>query len=275
MNKQTLEEEIETALGAQEKVNEGEEVEEVAVEEETAVEEKAAFTEDNYRDNQENKARSFGWKPLEEYISDGKDPHDWVSAEVFNVKGEFIGKMKGQERDFDQRLSGVKKLHEAQVKVLKKDRDSAISEGDVDRVNEIDKEINDLNTPDAPQGYYTHPSIDAWNARNPWINENSDKSEYARDVFSSQVNLGLGPAEALAIVDARVSRQFPAKKATGNVPSSEKGAGNKGFRKSKAPSISMSDLSRQEQLAWNEMPEAWGNDEATFLKAVQDDRSQS
>lgn len=252
-------------------------IEPEAVEVEVEQEEEAApFTEETYKEKQEDKARSFGWKPLEEYIEDGKDPNEWVSAEMFNMKGDFIGRLKNKDRDVErivnERVAGVKKLYEGQIKALTKDRDTAISDGDVQRVHELDQEINSLR---APPVQHTNSAIEQWNNDNPWINEVSPKSSYAKEIFAVYANQGITPEAALQKVEADLAKSFPAtpKKPAGNVPASEKGAGAKGFRKSKSPAVSEADLTRAEKMLWGEMPEAWGNDINTFLKAVQDDRS--
>lgn len=104
----------------------------------------------------EEKAKENGWVPQEEYKG---NPEDWVSAEVFNTRGEFIGKIRASDKKnkaLESKLAKVEKTlaelskHHAKVreteraaamKELKAAKVEAVKEGDGAAVVEIDDQI--------------------------------------------------------------------------------------------------------------------------------------
>lgn len=238
--------------------------------------EKKEVSEDQYYERQKEIASNHGWKPLEDFISDGGDPQDWVPAEIFNVKGEFIGKLREKDREVDnrvnQRLEGVKKLYEAQIESLKSERDQLIKDGDVDGVRKLDKQIDNLQTQSEPQPSNQTPRVvEEWNARNPWVSESTPRASYARETFARAVYEGLSPEQALQRVETEDKRHFQSKGKT-SVPESEKGGGNKGFSK-KTSQLTWDDLTADELKAYKASKAGW-KDENAFLKAVADVRAQ-
>ena len=238
------------------------------------------WTQERWQESQEETARQYGWKPFDEYVEEGGDPKEWRTAEGFNIRGEFIGKLRDKDKDVERivedRVSGVKKLYEAQINTLKGKRDQAITEGDVEQVHAIEKEINELEKPPVQQPRVDQELENEWNAKNTWINEDSPKSVYAISQYTKYVQMGMGTADALSKVDKDIAREFPQQtKQRTTIPSGEKGKGPKGFQKPKAASVSFDDLTPAEKTIWDNMPEAWGNDVDKFLKAVADDRQAS
>ena len=240
------------------------------------------FTVDHWKESQEHQARSSGWKPLEEFVADGKDPENWVSPEVYNERGRFLRQIKNQKREFErtldekvgERVQGVKKLYEARIADLNALKHSAIEDGNVETVRQIDEQIDDLrqNTPVhnpyiPPQ---LHPAEEAWNAQNPWINEAGPKTEYAQLRYQDYRSRNISVEDALKAVDRDVEAKFPNKQT--KIPPSEKGSGSGGFNRKKSNSVSSNDLTMEEKSLWKNAPELWDNDENAFLKAVADAR---
>lgn len=100
----------------------------------------------------EDRARQAGWMPYEEWIDSGNNPDDWVGAEAFLVKGEFIQKLKKQSRKIEEMESVINELAEHNKKVaeqqykkayeqLKQEKAEALNEGDTDRVVDIDERM--------------------------------------------------------------------------------------------------------------------------------------
>ena len=100
----------------------------------------------------EDRARQAGWMPYEEWIEAGNNPNDWVGAEAFLVKGEFIQKLKKQSKKIEEMESVINELAEHNKKVaeqqykkayeqLKQEKADALQEGDTDRVVDIDERM--------------------------------------------------------------------------------------------------------------------------------------
>lgn len=233
-------------------------------------------TEEDWKAAQEEAAKTNGWKPFDDFVKDGGDPKDWVPAEMFNVRGEFIGKLRQKDRELEQkvqeRVQNVEKLYKAKIDELKAQQRKAVEAGDTEEFDRLDNEIHELSKPDTQNGGYTNPSLEEWNQKNPWVFENTPKAAYAKQVFAQEVNQGKRPEDALATVDAEVAKHFSEQQASKSVPASEKGKGSRGF-KTKSKSLSMDDLSDDEKSLWKNASEFWGGDESKFLKAVADARA--
>jgi hypothetical protein len=235
--------------------------------------EKAPVIEFDYAAKQEEKAAQGGWKPLEDWIADGKDPEEWSDAATFNVRGEFIGKLKAKDRAIDERINNLNKIHEGQLEVQRQElmvrRDAAVLKGGADSletVKSLDSQINQLQMPVVPQ---KDPAVTEWEERNPWIDVPGPKANHANLLFSQALSRGDSVPQALTMIDAEMERQFPSQTVE-KVPLTEKGS--KPGRKMPAKAIAMADVTAEEQKWRKAMPNAWPTDEA-FLKAVQDSRA--
>lgn len=264
------EEKLREELGVEEEAEQEEEAQE-----EQEDQEEQTPTEDDWKAAQEEAAKANGWKPFEDFVKEGGNPKDWVPAEMFNVRGEFIGKLRQKDRELEQkvqeRVQNVEKLYKAKLDELKAQQRKAVEEGDTEEYDRLDSEINELSKPATQNGGFTNPSLEEWNQNNPWVFENTPKAAYAKQVFAQEVSQGKKPEDALATVDAEVTKHFsePSGK---SVPASEKGKGSRGF-KTKSKSLSMDDLTTEEKSLWNNFSEGWDGDESKFLKAVADARA--
>lgn len=107
----------------------------------------------------EEKARKNGWKPQDEYSG---NPEDWVDWQEYNVRGEMIGRISEQSSiiahltnkvdERDKALEDMQKLqstiadreYKRALETLKKQKASAVEDGDGEKVVEIDEDIADL-----------------------------------------------------------------------------------------------------------------------------------
>ena len=242
------------------------------------VKEKPVFNPEAYQSKQEDVARKGGWRPFDEWVESGGDPDQWRTAGEFNVRGEFIGKLKEKDREIEERLRGVNAIHQAQMKTMLADlnsrRDRAIEDGSVKAVKAIDKEINELMmvqpipTPQIDPRL-SDPSLDDWNARNTWVNEQTPKATLARALFQEKFAAGWSTKAILQHVNMEVGRAYPDTTSKATIADSEKPRST-GFRKSEK-AVTMSDLT-PEEIKWRQaLPGAW-KDDASFLKAVADAR---
>jgi len=234
--------------------------------------------EQQFESNQEQIASNGGWKPFEEYVESGGNAADWVPAAIFNVKGEFIGKLKAKDREIDNRLSNVNQVHAAQLEVQRKEltakRDAAALEGgeeNLEIVKNAQHQLDTLNV--APQVQTTSPELEQWNEQNPWVNVPGAKSTYARTLFSGALAQGQSIPQAIALVNVEMAREYPAQQRTKPQASeSEKGSKPSGFKRGEK-TLSMSDITHAEQKMIDALPGAWKNkSQAEILQAVKDSR---
>ena len=227
----------------------------------------------------EDIARKGGWRPKDEWEG---DESEWRSAEVFNERGDWIKKHKAQETridelesSFNQRLEASNKLHKIQLETQKNElirkRDDAIDLADRSLANGYQNELDALNVAPAPSSQ--EASVEAWNARNPWIYQAGPKSAYAQSQLNHYLQNGNSIDTALSAVDADLAREFPAVNPGRDLQPTPEG-GTKPGGKRQARSLTMADLTSEEQSIYKNMPGTWSS-EAEFLKAVSDSRSES
>ena len=218
------------------------------------------------------RARKTGWRPIEEFNG---DKEEWRTAEEFNARGEFIGKLKSQQdqidlmqEEFGNRITNMNKVHAADLKIK---LDESIEDADKEKAHQYQQQIDDLNTPIARPTDNTVSELDNWNQSNPWIMGDDPKAAYGKQQFSSYQSQGLGTQQAIRAMEQDVARLFPAQQAVTQHPTSERGS--KPGRRAAAKSLSMADLTHNEQKYYNAMPDAWASDKE-FLQAVQDSRGE-
>lgn len=223
-----------------------------------------------YVERQEAKAREGGWKPEEEWEG---DPELWVSAEAFNIRGEFIGKLKAKDSETNTRIENLNKAHEAQLKVkldeLAQQKDALILEGNkLKEVKDIDNQMHELLQPQQ----IVPDVIDQWNKENPWIEEPSAKSSHAKYLYSEAVSRNMTPEAIINHVNTGIAKEFPSQKTKKPaVAEVEKGNGPSNFGKSKPKALTIADITEEEHKWLNAMPNAWKTDKEK-IQAVTDSR---
>jgi len=111
----------------------------------------------------------------------------------------------------------VKKL-EGEVAALKKERKEAIELADVEKVEELDQQIEDrqkdINTPKAAdkQSDTANPAYDSWIKDNDWYLNDSDMAQFADNV--AQQYQGAPLERIYSLVRQKVQEVFPEKFAT-------------------------------------------------------------
>ena len=140
--------------------------------------------------------------------------------------------------------------------------------GDLKGVKDVEQRINSLNPPVVP---VTDPVLDQWNTNNPWINEESPKASYARDIFQREAAIqGNTMSNALTKVNAAVARHYPDKQS--DDPLSETGSmprGNKPISKT----LTMNEVTPEELRLRVFFPHF--KDDKVFLQAVKDSRKRA
>lgn len=178
----------------------------------------------------EEKAKSSGWMPLDEWEEAGRDPSDWVSAEVFNVRGEFFDKIHKKNREIDDlhnAINDLKRLHgkiaekerEKVIKELKKAKALAMENDDFDAVVDIDEKMSEVKqqtfqqeqsaTPKEDPDF--RPTFEKFVDENPWYNNDSDMRVYADAIGLKMAQQGKHYTEVFQEVSKKVRENFPHK----------------------------------------------------------------
>lgn len=179
-----------------------------------------------------DKARAAGWRPKDEWEG---DPDDWVSYKRFNEKGEMISSIRqlrkalqDQKGAIDQLVDHNKKLEAKRTKemqdYIKKQKAQAITDGDADRVLELDEMMEQAKEQERtiqsqPPQNNPSPVFTEWTERNPWYENDPDLREEADLIGQAmfQNKMGNGPLshddvrKVLDKVTDKVKRMYPEK----------------------------------------------------------------
>ena len=170
-------------------------------------------------------ATERGWKPLEEY--DG-DPAEWVDAKEFVKRAPLYDrlknqgkKLKEQEKALHDMAGHIDKVAEASYKRaisdLQREKREAVNDADMVRVEEIDREIDQIKTDMTPvkPANKVDPLIIEWvnKEENKWFNENPDMATFAISYQESlfKRNPQMSMETSLDEVGKAIKRAFPEK----------------------------------------------------------------
>jgi hypothetical protein len=195
----------------------------------------------------EDRARSAGWRPKEEF--DG-DPSKWVSAETFVAKGELIERIEqlGKKlKDSDKTIAMLKEHHskvkesefKRAVEFLKQQKKQAYESGDVDKIIEIDDKIAEVRETQKAQKQQaqidespdSHPAFQSWVSENKWYETDSEMRADA-DAFGeayARNNTDKTPQEVLEYVSKKIKKTYPEKftNPNRNKPTGVEGSGTR------------------------------------------------
>ena len=177
----------------------------------------------------------------------------------------------------------VKKLT-AEIETLKKERKSAIELADVDKVEELDAQIeakkNDLAAPkindSSKSGAVENPVYDEWIQDNQWYLEDNEMAQFADNVAQNYVGAPL--SRIYALVRQKVQEVFPekfasakpgtvtteVKKPVGPVSPVDKGSNNKGA----STSFSKADLTPDQISIMNQFVRGGIMSEEQYIKDI-------
>ena len=243
-------------------------VEEIAEELQTEVEPEVELS---YDDIQIAKASKGGWKPIEEWEG---PKEDWVDARDFNIRGEFIGKLReahDQIKNTDDRIANLNAFHDAQMKQtiadLTAQKKEAILNGDAELVDKLHGQIANVAPQQQQPVHQSDTLLDTWNANNTWVLEDTPKASRAKEIYAREVTIpGRTMAQVLSAVNADMEKNFPT---TTKVAQSEGGSRPKGA-KSVTKALTMSDIT-PEEANLRSFNSKWSDDKV-FLKAIADSR---
>jgi len=171
----------------------------------------------------EDLASQLGWKPdhtgdnyvdastfilrSKEIQDSMKDHNKDLKSQLHNLQGSVDALKEHNERVYKAELSRM----EGEITRLKKERKAAIETADVDKVDELDQEINglekNLNAPKPKSAPTTNPIYDEWVKDNEWYLTNDDMAAYADTVAQQYAG---APLERLyPLVRNKVAEVFP------------------------------------------------------------------
>jgi hypothetical protein len=212
----------------------------------------------------ELRALEMGWRPKEEF--DG-DEADFVDAKEFVGRKPLYDKIaqlsKGQKA-VTQALDALKghysKVRETEfnraITALREERKRAIAEGDGERVDAIETQIDtakqhlevikfEAQQPAVEEAPTVHPEFTSWQARNPWYENTKYMREFADEQGRRLANT-MSPVEVLKEVEKLVRKEFPHKFTNPNKADAPDVGSNKGTtRTPKGADIELSDQERK------------------------------
>lgn len=213
----------------------------------------------------DDRARDMGWKPKEEFKG---DPNDWRSAETFVAMDPLFKRIEEEKRarkavesklsHMEQKQQDIQKfmqtVRESEYKnalaALKAEKKAALSDGEHDRVVEIDERIADvreqqkLDTVSRPERIVPDQSeinaeIEAFVERNKWYNADEDMQVWANAKAVALSKRGIHGVTAIREIEKQVKEVFPQKFRNSNrdKPSSVEGPSAAGTTKSASHSL--------------------------------------
>lgn len=167
----------------------------------------------------EESARAKGWKPKEEFEGDeGK----WIGAEEFLKREPLFDRIKqttNEVKELKKTIEAMATFHKKNVDAevakrlveLKSQKKEAIQTGDVDKVEEIDKAIEEQKQikADVPKQEDIKPEIKEFLESNPWFETNKEMASFAIAYNKTQTESGVSLAESLKKTAQVVKRAFP------------------------------------------------------------------
>ena len=176
----------------------------------------------------EQEAMEQGWRPKEEFKG---DPERFIDAGEFIRRGELFAKIDHQNREMKQLRNTMeqfakhhqnveKSAYDRAIKDLKAQRKEALAEGDVDRFDELDQQIDETvearekfveQQRTAPVVPEINPKFAEWVQKNPWYSKDVMLQGAADRYGIELAKQGMDPVEVLKAVEKKVKEEFPHK----------------------------------------------------------------
>lgn len=183
---------------------------------------------------QATKARTLGWKPLEEFKG---DPGEWVDAKEFVGRQSLFDKIKSlkdelrsQRQSFDTDMQQIKGYvqqmskveYDKAVRQIKQERRAAVEERDVEAVEQFDEQLKQveqarINMPD-PKAQQTQrmaqevqEQFTAWKDKNSWYQEDHELRQEADSLGTGYgaKNPNKSPADVMDYVERTIKKLYP------------------------------------------------------------------
>ena len=184
----------------------------------------------------EVEAMDQGWLPKDQWEESGRDPAEWRDAREFKARGELFKTIHQTKRELKQTQAALTALqkhhtyvfdqaHRKALAELRKERREALRAEDVDKVEQIETQIEETETEFqtaktqmqqeqvSVQTAGTHPEFEAWVDRNQWYSNDEELRDRADaiGIVYTKKHPGVVPQEVLKYVEKEVRKQFPEK----------------------------------------------------------------
>lgn len=175
----------------------------------------------------QQEALNQGWVPKDDFEG---DPEKWVDAGEFLRRGELFRKIESQSKEMKEMRRALAELakHNSKIReveyqraldTLKAEKKAALSEGDADRVVEIDDKIDlvkaqqrqDAQAQIQQTVQEVHPELRNWINRNGWYETTPSMRAWADGRGAELAQEGRSPTEVLNILEKEVKQRFSEK----------------------------------------------------------------
>ena len=161
----------------------------------------------------EDEAKAKGWKP------DGpKSAEEFLRAEPLydeiKARGKEIKELKKTMEEMKQFMTKQQQLgYKKALDDLQSQKTLAISEGDVEKVSELDVKISETSKNITPDKTESIPEVQAFAEKHSkWLNDPSYECQKMREFVTKRDNelasFNLSPEEHINIIDREVKQQF-------------------------------------------------------------------
>lgn len=180
-------------------------------------------------DKVESLAKEMGWQPKDnfkgeeyvdaaEYIRKGQDIQDGMRKSLKDQKKQ-LSDMSGSITELKQHNERVYKAEVSQLKKelsdLAKQKKTAIEDGDVDKVGELDEQIDTVKESMTPleksEKAETTPEFEDWVGENDWYLKDAEMAAYADTLSELDQYKGAPFGRMSALVTRQVKEMFPDK----------------------------------------------------------------
>lgn len=231
----------------------------------------------------ESKASQHGWKDFDAHIDNGGNPEQWLSAEVFNARGDAIKttmRQKSNHRnELNKQIHDLNEVHEVSLEInlqkMLKERIKAIEQGDTDVVSDLDKDID--KTKDGIEKVKASKQVAStvdkdlidhearWRQDNPWFDAVGAKGAYARSLVVNAVSSGYHGEDLTNYLEQEVAKEFPPRNTNRDKPS----ISDKGGKRSKdsVEALTMDSLNKEDSLVAQSLMNR-GKSEEDVLKMI-------
>jgi len=172
-------------------------------------------------DEVEELASAIGWRPdgeldAKDYILKSRDIQDTMRTHIQDQKkqltdlGMSVAELKSHnERVYKAEVGQLK----SELDTLKESKREAIEDGDADKVDELDEQIDGVKermaAPKPDKAPDNNPQLVAWMGKNPWYNDNPEMADYADDIADQNTKIPYD--RMLKLVERRVKEAYPDK----------------------------------------------------------------
>jgi hypothetical protein len=216
-------------------------------------------------------AMDQGWLPKEDWVAAGRDPEEHRSAKEFVERGELYKSIHTTKRELKQTQTALdalqrhhryvfEKAHQQAIRDLRAEKRLAIRNDDIDRLEEIETEIEQLQDQHVKevaavqeQAAAAQPAPEFQNFvdRNPWYLTDKmlrDEADAAGFIF---LNNGNDRSGLFAHVEKEMKRKFPDKFGVKRAaPNAVAGVDRSGKKGPKQDSFELSSEERQVMMTF-------------------------